>query len=305
MAPAATASTMNDHPNSTLMRSTSTSPSGTVLVTGASKGIGREIARNFAHRGHPVIIVATDQAELDAVASEMQQEAGVNVRPIAQDLQAPDAAEKLIRTIDAAGMEIEILVNNAGLGQHGNYWEIPLERDLEMLRVNVEAPLRLTKAILPRMLSRGHGRILNTASIAGFEPGPTLAVYHATKAFVLSWTEALATELEGKGITVTALCPGPVDTDFFPKADMVQTRAFQQANVMGPMEVAEVAVDACLKGERVIVPGAANKVSAASRRVMGEHLQSHKNEKLYEDLPAEKQKRQRGDIEKKEAAKKH
>jgi uncharacterized protein len=285
------------------MNDSSSTLKGAALVTGASKGIGRGIARAFAYRGHPVILVAHDQAELDAVAAQLQQETGVTVRSIAQDLAAPDFVAKLLSAIDSAEVEIDILCNNAGIGQHGKFADIPIERDLEVIRVNVEAPLRLTKALLPRMMMRGRGKILNTASIAAFEPGPTLAVYHASKAFVLSWSEALATELENTGITVTAVCPGPVDTDFFPKADMLQTRAFQQMAVMGPMEVGDAAVEACLKGERVAVPGVANKAIVASSRMMSEHSQARKNEKLYEDLPADKQKRNRGDIEAKEAAK--
>jgi uncharacterized protein len=165
-----------------------------------------------------------------------------------------------------------------------------------MIRLNVEAVIHLTKLFLRPMLLRGRGRILNTASVAGFEPGPHLAVYHASKAFVLSWSEAIATELQDTGITVTALCPGPVDTDFFPKADMVESRAFQEAKVMAPQEVARAGYDAAMRGERVVVPGMMNKALVFSRRLMPESAQAKLNEKLYEDAPPEKQTRAPGEV---------
>lgn len=275
----------------------------TVLVTGASSGIGKEIAREFARRGHSVILVAPIAVELRIVAEEIGAETGASVRTIAKDLREPEAAEEIFAELEEAGIAIDILVNNAGLGYRGNFWELTPDQDMEMIGVNVLAPVRLAKLFLPGLITRGRGRLLNTASIAGFEPGPLLAIYHATKAFVLSWSEALATELKDTGVTVTALCPGPVDTDFFVKADMLSTRAFQEANVMGPREVAKAGVEAALCGERVIVPGAVNKVSAFTRRLTGESVQAKKNEALYHDAPPEKQKRERGDVETKEAAK--
>lgn len=277
-----------------------TSLSQTALVTGASSGIGRELARGLARRGHTVILVAPVESELQALAREFRAESDANVHVFAVDLRSPGAADEIASHLARAGLSVDILVNNAGLGYRGNFWEIPPEDDLEMIRVNVEAPVALTKRLLPFMLARGHGRILNTASIAGFEPGPLLAVYHATKAFVLSWSEALATELQGQHVTVTALCPGPVDTDFFPKAHMEQTRAFQQGNVMGPHEVAEAGLEALLRGERLVVPGAVNKVSVFSRRLLPESAQARKNAALYEEVPADQVKRSRGDVERAE-----
>lgn len=170
-----------------------------------------------------------------------------------------------------------------------------------MLRLNIEAVVRLTRLFLPPMLQRHSGRILNTASVAGFEPGPNLAVYHATKAFVLSLSESLATELADTGVTMTALCPGPTDTDFFPKAEMVDTPAFQKASVMPPQEVAEAAYAALMKGERVIIPGAMNKAMVATRRILPESAQARKNEKLYSDTDPAKRKREPHEVEAKEA----
>ena len=161
----------------------------------------------------------------------------------------------------------------------------------------MEAVLRLNKAFLPHMVSRRRGRILHTASVAGFQPGPGYAVYAATKAFLLSYSEALATELEKTGVTVTALCPGPTDTDFFIKADMLQTRAFQEAQLMAPQDVAEAAYKALMAGDRVIVPGAINKALVFTRRFLPESAQAKLQKALVSDVPQKKQKRVRGERE--------
>ncbi|HYP15662.1 MAG TPA: SDR family oxidoreductase [Opitutus sp.] len=284
-----------------------TNPAGkseTALITGASSGIGLALAREFARHGHSVVIVAPVKSELEDIARRLSAEFGVNVHPIAKDLSVENAADEIFDDLINSGIAIDILVNNAGLGQRGNFWETPLDRDIEIIRVNAEAPIRLTKRFLPTMISRKRGRILNTASIAGFQPGPLLAVYHASKAFVLSWSEALATELKDRdtGVSLTTLCPGPVDTDFFPKADMMDTNVFQKGSVMGPQEVAEAAYEALMKGERIIVPGAMNKAMVVGRRMMPISTQAKMNEKMYEDADLDERKRERGDIEAKEAA---
>ncbi|MDB6025216.1 MAG: short-chain dehydrogenase/reductase [Verrucomicrobiales bacterium] len=271
----------------------------TVLITGASSGIGLELARQFAKHGHRLILTAPVKEELENIARDFSREYHVEVGIIPQDLTQPDAAENIFRNVQRDGAEIHILVNNAGFGQRGKFWEISLESDIAMIRVNIEATLRLTKLFLPEMLNRNAGRILNTASIAGFEPGPLLAVYHATKAFVLSLSESLATELEGTGITVTALCPGATDTDFFPKANMLESRAFQQNKVMAPQDVAALGYDALMRGDRVYVPGAMNKVLVSSRRVLTEHAQAKKNETFYKDVETTARKHHRGDYERK------
>jgi uncharacterized protein len=269
----------------------------TTLITGASSGIGLELARQFATHGHPLVLVARVQSELDGIAAELSRDHGVDVGVMAKDLSRPDAAQEIFDTVQRDGVEIDILVNDAGLGQKGKFWETPLDKDIEILRVNIGAVTRLTKLFLKSMVARNHGRILNVASIAGFEPGPLLAVYHASKAYVLSFSEALATELEGTNVTMTALCPGPTDTDFFPKADMIETRAFQKAKVMSPQEVAEAGYHALMRGERVVVPGMMNKTLVFSRRFMTEHAQSKKNEKYYEEVDPDDVKHRRGDYE--------
>lgn len=266
------------------------------LITGASSGIGLHLAKEFAKHGHPMILVAPKEDELQQIAAEITGAHGVEVSVIAKDLREENAAEEIFQAV--GNQTMEILVNNAGHGQKGKAWEIPIEEDISMVRLNIEAVLRLTKAFLPGMVARNSGRILNTASVAGFEPGPNYAVYSSTKAFVLSYSEALATELDDTKITVTALCPGPTDTDFFPKADMLQTRAFQQANLMAPQDVAEAAYAALMTGDRVVVPGLGNKAMVFSRRFLPESAQAKMNEVLTSDAPAESQKRARGDKEK-------
>jgi uncharacterized protein len=266
----------------------------TTLVTGASSGIGLHLAHQFAKHGHPLVLVAPIESELRQIASEFERDHAIEVRTIARDLREENAAQEILDEV-SAGAPVEILVNNAGHGQRGKFWEIPIETDISMLELNILAYLRLTKLFLPMLLEQGHGRILNTASVAGFEPGPLQAVYHATKAFVLSWSEALSSELEDTGITVTALCPGPTDTDFFIKAHAEETRAVQ--HTMAPQEVAKVGYEALMDGKRVVVAGAVNKAMVFSRHIMPVSAQAKMNEKMYENIPAEDQKVQRGDRE--------
>src|SRR3954471_20384740 len=162
-----------------------------VLVTGASSGIGLELAREFAKHNHPLVLTARVASELRDIARDFETSYGVSVRIIAQDLEKPGAHQAIFEAVEGAGERIDILVNNAGLGQRGEFWKYPIEQDQKIIRVNIETVIHLTKLFLPPMLKRSHGRILNLASIAAFEPGPLLAVYHASKAFVLSFSEAL------------------------------------------------------------------------------------------------------------------
>jgi short-subunit dehydrogenase len=270
--------------------------SKTALVTGASSGIGLHLARELARNGHDLVLVAPVAGEVQEVASVLAKQFGVQAEGIGADLTTEDG----LRTVTDAprtAQGIEILVNNAGLGQRARFWEYPLERDLTMLRLNIEAVVRLTKTFLPAFLSRGSGRIMNVASVAGFEPGPNLAVYHATKAFVLSFSEALATEVDGTGVTVTTLCPGPTDTDFFEKADMENVKGVQKGSVMPPQDVAEKGYKAMMAGERVIVTGAVNKAMVFARHLLPESAQAKKNEKMYEDVAPDSRKHRRGDEE--------
>ncbi len=271
----------------------------TTLITGASSGIGMHLAREFASHGHPVVLVAPVEEELRQIADDLTEAFGVRVRVIAKDLERAEAAGEIFDELEAAGVPIHILVNNAGHGHRGKTWEYPVEEDISIVRLNIEAPIRLTKLFLPPMVARGSGRILNTASVAGFEPGPLLNTYHSSKAFLLSWTEALAVELEDTGVKVTALCPGPTDTDFFPKAGMIETKAFQKAKVSSPQEVAEAAYKGLMGEDGIVIPGMSNKMLVAARRVLSENMQAKLNEKLYQAAKPGDQDRERGDIEEK------
>ena len=267
-----------------------------VLITGASSGIGLALAREFARNGHPVVIVAPLQSELRAVADDIEAEFGLEAVPVAADLTHEHAAEDLFDELEEAQLPIHTLVNNAGLGQKGEFAHAPLKRDIDIIRLNIEAVVRMTKLFLRPMLDANSGRIVNTASVAGFEPGPMLSVYHASKAFVLSFTQALAIELEDTGVSVMALCPDAMDSDLFPKADMTGTRTFQQGDVMAPAEIARIAYQAMKHGDPICVAGAANKATVAAPRSMTIRKAARGDKKRYEAVPRSKRQR-RGSVE--------
>ncbi len=269
----------------------------TALITGASSGIGLHLAHEFAKHGHPVVLVAPVEAELLEVAAHMKTKHGVEARVIAKDLEQPGAAQEIFAELSGAGVEIDILVNNAGHGFYGSWWEQPIEKDISMLQLNIEAVLRLTKFFLPPMVQRGRGRILNTASVIGFEPGPLQATYSATKAFVLSWSEALAVELDETPISVTALCPGVTDTDFFEKGGSANINARQSQNVMSPQDVAKEGYEALMNEELFVVTGAANKAMVAARRILPVTTQAKLNKKQHQEAAPEDRTHYRGEKE--------
>lgn len=255
------------------------------LVTGASSGIGEALLHEFASHGHNVIAVSNDQAELErTVERHRPMHPGVHIVPMTADLRSETAPSELYAAIKARNMTVDILVNDAGEGQLGPFAQVPIERDIELIRLNVEAMTRLTKLFLVDMLARGQGKIMNVGSVAGFQPGPTLAVYHATKAYVVSLSEALAEELKDTPITVTCLCPGPTDTDFFETADMEDTRVYRNKDktMMDPADVAKAGYDALMRGDRVVIPGAMNKIMTFTRRVMPGALQAKMQKRYYE-----------------------
>lgn len=266
------------------------------LITGAGSGIGLALAEEFARHGHPLFLTSRDESELRRISAQLSQRYNVSVDYFAQDLEQPNACQTIYSAFQSRGRTLDILCNNAGLGYHGKFWEIPLERQLQIIKVNIEAPVALLHLFLPEMLRRSQGRILNVASVAGFEPGPLLAVYHASKAFFLSLTEALAVETKDSGVTVSALCPGPTDTDFFEKADAVDIKGFQKTHVMSPQEVAEVGYKGLMNGDPTIVPGASNKALVFARRFLSEGAQAKMNEKVYEKMDPSERKREPGDV---------
>lgn len=250
------------------MNQNPTAGTGVALITGASSGIGLELARVFARNGHSLILVARSEDLLAQVATNISTEHGVHVETIPCDLTLHDERERLFQEVQASGYTVDILVNNAGEGAFGRFHEIEYERLQYIVDLNITAVMHLTHLFLPSMLLRGFGRVLNTASIAGFEPGPLLQVYHATKAFVLYLTEALAWEYEKEGIHFTALAPGATDTDFFLKADMTESPMADKDQLADPAEVAEHAYKRMMAGDVVTVHKLKNKMMASMYRFL-------------------------------------
>jgi uncharacterized protein len=240
--------------------------SKTALVTGASSGLGEEFARLFAADGIDLVLVARRRDRLDALARELREARKVTVHVIAADLAVPDEVERVVREVQALPVEIEFLVNNAGLGNVGTFATSPLERQLVMVDVNVRALVRLTHAFLPAMIAHRRGRVLNLGSTAGLQPGPFGAVYYATKAFVNSFSEALSHELKGTGVTATVSLPGATATEFASVAGSGGTRLFR-SGVMSSREVAAEAYRAMHRGTPFVVHGWKNRVLAFSIRL--------------------------------------
>jgi short-subunit dehydrogenase len=224
---------------------------GRALITGASAGIGEELAKLHAQKGGDLIIVARRRERLDALAASLIAENGVDVRVISADLSRPRAAEKLAKNIEGLGLTVDVLINNAGFGGHGKFHEGALEREQRMMQVNMVALTELTHHIVQGMVARGHGRILNVGSTAGFLPGPLQAVYYASKAYVNSFSQAIANELQGTGVTVTALCPGPVATEFQEAGNLEGVRGFDLA--ADAVSVAKCGYRAMEKGDLLAV----------------------------------------------------
>ncbi|HET7767884.1 MAG TPA: SDR family oxidoreductase [Chloroflexota bacterium] len=238
---------------------------GTALITGASSGIGRELAALLARDGYHLVLVARDEARLAGTAERLRESASVPVTVLPCDLASPTAAEWLMREIEERGITVDVLVNNAGFNVYGPFTRTESAAELAMLRVHVVTLTHLTKLLLPGMLARRSGRILNVASTGSFAPGPTDAVYCASKAYVLSFSEALAEELRGSGVTVTALCPGPTDTEFAARAGMTDSLLFRGPRAT-PAAVARAGYRAMLRGRAVVIPGAVNWLMVLSLR---------------------------------------
>ena len=242
-------------------------PASTCLVTGASFGIGAEIARELARRGHGVMLVARREQRLRDLADELASLHGVRAEAIACDLADADAREQLVAGVAELGLMVEVLVNNAGFATVGAFQDLSLERELLQVRTNVEAVVALCAAYLPRMVERRRGAVLNVASIAGYQPLPRQATYSGSKAFVLNFTEALHSDLHDTGVTATALCPGPIRTEFLEVAGRSEVAAIGPSFVwVAPAKVAEAAVNGLERGSRVVVPGPLNRITATAGR---------------------------------------
>lgn len=222
----------------------------TALITGASSGIGREIAHIHAWRGGDLVVVARREGALLELKRELEEQHRVSVMVLPMDLSVPDAAERIYERTREAKIEVDYLINNAGFGGHGRFHERDWETDRAMIQVNITALTGLTHMYLKEMVERGSGKVLNVASSAGFLPGPLQAVYYATKSYVVSFSQAIAEELAETGVTVTALCPGPVDTEFMEAADLEGVSFFEKQAVT-PRKVAQIGYEAMLKGRLI------------------------------------------------------
>ena len=233
----------------------------TALVTGASGGIGEELARLFAADGHDLVLLARSRDKLARLADELGREHNVSARVVASDLARAEAPGEVFEELEGAGVTVDALVNNAGFGSYGLFAETDLKHELGLLQVNVVALTHLTKLFLPGMLRRGRGYVMNVASTAAFQPGPLMAAYYASKAYVLSLSEALANECAGTGVRVSALCPGPTETGFVAAAGMGDSKLFDRA-VMDARAVAEAGYRGLLAGRAIVIPGLRNSLLA-------------------------------------------
>jgi uncharacterized protein len=240
---------------------------GAALITGASGGIGEELARLMAADGSDLVLVARSRERLQALADELGSSHRITARVVAKDLSEPAAPQEIFSELASEGIEIETLINNAGFGSYGLFTETDLAHELDLLEVNVVALTHLTKLFLPGMIARRRGYVMNVASTAAFQPGPLMAVYYASKAYVLSFSEALSNETAGTGVVVSALCPGPTETGFVAAAGMEQSKLFERG-AMTAREVAEAGYRGLLAGKRLVIPGRRNSLIARTVGLM-------------------------------------
>ncbi len=236
--------------------------SSTALVTGASSGIGVALASELARRGYSLVLVARRAERLQEIADKLAGEHGVSVESIPMDVTSASDRDRLPAMLTERGLSVDVLVNNAGIGTIGRFHELPVEGEIQLIRLNVEAMVALCGAFLPAMVERSSGKVLNVASVSAFMPVPRQATYAASKAFVLAFTESLTFDLQGTGVTATALCPGPVKTEFAGVIEGLPDRLY-----VDPERVARAAIDGLESGARTVIPGTGNKMNA----VFGRH----------------------------------
>jgi len=237
------------------------------LITGASGGLGLALAREFAKHRHDLVLVARRQDVLEQVAHELRA-SGVAVEVLAADLSQPSVGASIFAALQARNLEIEWLVNNAGVGSNGTFWELDPQKELDQVTINVTSLVDLTRRLLPGMVARQRGRVLNIGSTAGYQAGPFMATYYASKAFVLSFTEALASELRGTGVTATVSCPGPIATGFASTAGNGTSRLFTQGGVAAADDVAREAYAAMIAGRVSIIHTAKLRIGLTLAKLM-------------------------------------
>ncbi len=265
---------------------THTSSPQTVLITGASSGIGYELARLFAADGYHLVLVARSEAKLTTLKQQLETTYSSRVTVLVHDLSQPQVAQSIYDTLAAQQIEIDVLVNNAGFGSYGHFVESDWGKQHDMLELNVVALTHLTRLFLPAMVKRSRGKILNVASTAAFQPGPLMSVYFATKAYVLSFTEAIANELKGTGVTVTALCPGPTESGFQAAADLGEAKLVNGKPLPTSEEVARFGYEALNQGKTVVIHGFKNRLTALLIRLLPRDTVSSMVRSAQESTPS-------------------
>ena len=235
----------------------------TALITGATSGLGYEFVQLLAKDGYDLIVVARNELQLLKIEEEFP---NLNVTPISKDLSKSGAVKEIIEELKDKELQVDVLINNAGFGLLGKFDELNGEQQIQMIQLNITALTELTHAILPQMKQRNSGKIMNVASTAAFQPGPMMAVYYATKAYVLSFSEALVEELAGTGVSVTTLCPGATKTNFGSVANVEKTKMF--SNAMNASTVATIGYQGMQQGKRVVITGNANKIGATAAKFL-------------------------------------
>ncbi|MDD4967868.1 MAG: SDR family oxidoreductase [Paludibacter sp.] len=238
----------------------------TALITGASSGLGKEFARIHASKGGDLVLVARSKDKLEALKFELEKQFGISVTVIVKDLSDQYAPKAVFDELKGQKIRIDYLINNAGFGDFGLFAETDWEKQLEMINLNITCLTYLTRLFLPDMIENKEGKILNIASTAAFQPGPTMSVYFATKAYVLSFSEAIANELKGTGVTVTTLCPGATETGFKAAASLEESNLFKGNQIASSKEVAEFGYSKMLEGKTVVIPGVMNNLLVQSVR---------------------------------------
>ncbi|KYH28990.1 SDR family NAD(P)-dependent oxidoreductase [Clostridium thermopalmarium] len=256
-----------------------THKSKTVLITGASSGIGYELSKIFAENGYNLVIVARNIERLNNLAKEIIERFNVKVKTIQKNLALIGAAEEIFEEVESSNIDIDILVNNAGAGANGLFHEIDLKRDIEMINLNIAALTVLTKLFSRKMIERKEGKILNIASTGSYQPGPYIAVYYATKAYVLSFSEAITNELKDYGINVTTVCPGATKTEFSRRAGKADLGIAMDAKI-----VAQVAYDGLKKNKKLIIPGAKNKAAVFISKLLPGNISAKVVRKVQQGL---------------------
>ncbi len=239
---------------------------GTALITGASGGIGLELAKLFARDGYNLVLVARNEEKLQTLAKNLEHDFDISAFVIAKDLSNSNAPAELYAEVSAQNIAVTALVNNAGFATHGYFIETDLDRELQEIQLNIATLTHLSKLFGRDMVARRSGKILNVASTAAFQPGPMMAVYFATKAYVLSFSEALANEMADFGVTVSALCPGATATNFFNTADMLDSGFVEKMRMMSAEDVAAIGYRGLMRGKAVVITGFVNKMMAFSTR---------------------------------------